>query len=105
MISAILLKNCVIIAGQSSNKLVLLLKFAHKEMPNQPSFVSRARQALPKELKQFLQPLLEKAYQAQNPIYLIGGCVRDLIPGRPSLDIDMVVVVAAASLSRAAAQI
>src|SRR5580698_9889469 len=74
-------------------------------MPNQPSFASRARQALPKELKQFLQPLLEKAYAAQNPVYLIGGCVRDILLNKPSLDIDVVLEGSAAPIARGAARI
>src|ERR1019366_410508 len=73
-------------------------------MSNQPSFVSRARQALPKELKQFLQPFLGKAYAAQNPVYLIGGCVRDLLLGRPSLDIDVVLEGSGMAVARAAAK-
>lgn len=73
-------------------------------MSKQPSFAARARVALPKELKQFLQPLLEKAYAVQNPVYLIGGCVRDLLLGRPALDIDVVLEGSVAQVARASAK-
>src|SRR5262245_48277570 len=73
-------------------------------MPNPPSFVSRSRQPLPKELKQLLQPLLKKAYAAENSIYLIGGCVRDILLNRPSLDIDVVLEGATLPMARAAAR-
>jgi tRNA nucleotidyltransferase (CCA-adding enzyme) len=65
----------------------------------------RARQALPKELKRLLRPLLEKAYAAQAPLYLIGGCVRDILLGRPSLDIDVVLEGPAGTIVRAAAKL
>src|SRR5438477_361916 len=73
-------------------------------MPNQPPLVSRARQSLPKDLKQFLDPLLSKAYALQNPLYLVGGCVRDLILGRPALDIDVVLEGSTSQVARAAAK-
>ncbi len=74
-------------------------------MASQSSFFSSARQALPKELKQFLQPLLDRAYAEQTPIYLVGGYVRDLLLGRPSLDIDMVLEGPALPVARAAARL
>jgi len=74
-------------------------------MPTQPSFLSRARQTLPKELKQFLQPFLDKAYETQTPIYLIGGCVRDLLLNKTSIDVDVVLEGTAAPLARAAARL
>ena len=64
----------------------------------------RAWQPLPKELRQFLDPLLEKAYAAQSPIYLIGGCVRDLLLGRESVDYDVVLEGTALPIARAAAK-
>jgi tRNA nucleotidyltransferase (CCA-adding enzyme) len=73
-------------------------------MASQPPFISRARQALPKDLKDFLQPLLERAYELQTPVYLVGGCVRDLLLGRPHLDIDIVIEGSALPLARSAAK-
>jgi len=74
-------------------------------MSKPPSFASRARQAVPKELKQFLDPLLEKAYLTQSPVYLIGGCVRDLLLKRESLDFDIVLEGTALPVARAAAKV
>ena len=73
-------------------------------MSTQPPLAPRGRQALPKELKQLLHPLIEKAYAAQAPLYLIGGCVRDLLLGRPSLDVDVVLEGPADTIVRAAAR-
>ena len=74
-------------------------------MPNPSPFTPRARQALPKELKAFLQPLLERAYAAQTPIYLVGGYVRDLLLNRASLDVDIVIEGSALLIARAAAKL
>jgi len=68
-------------------------------------FASRASQAVPKELKQLLDPLLEKAYAMQCPVYLIGGCVRDLLLDRPSHDYDVVLEGIALPIARAAAKL
>src|SRR2546430_782449 len=51
---------------------------------------SGQRQPLPKDLRTFLQPLLERAHADHLPIYLVGGCVRDLLLKRKALDIDVV---------------
>src|SRR5258706_189012 len=48
-------------------------------MPSQPPSAPRVRLALPKELKHFLNPFLEKAYAAHNPAYLVGRCVRHIL--------------------------
>src|SRR5882724_127570 len=73
-------------------------------MPSPPSSFPRTKLPLPKELKQFLQPLLERAAAAQTPIYLVGGCVRDLLLGHSSLDIDVVLEGPAQPIARAAAK-
>ncbi len=74
-------------------------------MSNPFSSVSRARQPLPKELKQFLHIFLEKAYAEQIPVYLVGGCVRDILLNKTSLDVDVVVEGSAATLARASAKL
>jgi tRNA nucleotidyltransferase (CCA-adding enzyme) len=71
-------------------------------MANQASFA--ARQVLPKELKNFLAPLLEKTNSSQNPAYLVGGCVRDLLLNRPSYDVDVVLEGSVAPVARVAAK-
>jgi tRNA nucleotidyltransferase (CCA-adding enzyme) len=73
-------------------------------MPSQLPLAARARQSLPKELKQFLEPLLGKTCSTQNPTYLVGGCVRDLLLNRPSLDVDVVLEGSVAPVARAAAR-
>jgi tRNA nucleotidyltransferase (CCA-adding enzyme) len=65
---------------------------------------SGARQPLSKELREFLRPLLEKARATRLPVYLVGGCVRDLMLKKPSLDIDLVVEGPADLFVRAAAK-
>src|ERR1035438_7075125 len=74
-------------------------------MPKEPPLAARVRQPLPKELKLFLQPLLAKTYEAQNPAYLIGGCVRDLLLARPSQDVDVVLEGSTLPVAHAAARI
>lgn len=74
-------------------------------MPSNTTLSSGARVPLPKELRKFLQPLLDKAYSEEIPLYLVGGCVRDLILGRPALDIDVVVEGTAAPLAKACAKL
>src|SRR5436190_21317204 len=64
---------------------------------------SAVRRKLPKDLQKFLQPLINKAQESQLPIYLVGGCVRDLLLGHTPLDIDVVVEELAAPLAKAAA--
>lgn len=65
---------------------------------------SGARLSLPKELRTFLHPLTDKAQAIETPIYLVGGCVRDLLLRRPSLDVDVVIEGPADSLAKAAAK-
>ena len=64
---------------------------------------SGVRKTLPKELRKLLDPLIERARQAQLPVYLVGGGVRDLVLGRDSEDIDVVVEGPASSLAKSLA--
>src|SRR6185437_5204062 len=73
-------------------------------MTSNASLSSGVRLPLPKELRKFLQPLLQKAYGAQRTVYLVGGCVRDLLLGVEPGDIDVVVEGPAAPLVRGAAR-
>jgi len=73
-------------------------------MPSPSSPFPRVRQSLPKDLKQFLQPLLERAYAAETPIYLVGGCVRDLLLGQTAVDVDVIMEGDALAVARAAAR-
>jgi tRNA nucleotidyltransferase (CCA-adding enzyme) len=74
-------------------------------MTPEPSLASRPRQNLPKDLRQFLKSLLTKAYGLQSPIYLVGGCVRDLLLSKRASDIDLLIEGSAAPLARAAAKL
>jgi tRNA nucleotidyltransferase (CCA-adding enzyme) len=73
-------------------------------MGQKTSLSSGARLPLPKTLTQFLKPLLQKAEQAGIPVYLVGGCVRDLLLHKESLDIDVVVEGSAQAMARASAK-
>jgi tRNA nucleotidyltransferase (CCA-adding enzyme) len=72
--------------------------------PTKTSFTSSARVTLPKELRQFIRPLVEKADSLNIPLYLVGGCVRDLLLGKKSLDVDLVVEGPGETLARAGAR-
>ena len=52
---------------------------------------SKSHWALPRELRKRLHPLIQQAYASRLTLYLVGGCVRDLLLGRAPLDIDVVV--------------
>jgi len=65
---------------------------------------SGSRLTLPKALRQFLEPILEKSQNADLPVYLVGGCVRDLLLGKTPLDIDLVVEGSADAFVRSAAK-
>ena len=69
------------------------------------SLSSGARLPLPKTLTKLLDPLIQKAKQAGMPLYLVGGCVRDLMLGKEALDIDVVVEGVATPLAKAAARV
>ena len=73
-------------------------------MGQKTSLSSGARLPLPKTLIKLLDPLVRKAGQAGMPIYLVGGCVRDLLLGKESLDIDVVVEGSALAFAKAAAR-
>lgn len=73
-------------------------------MVSHSTLSSGARLTLPKDLRKFLQPVLTKAAEASVSVYLVGGCVRDLILGRPAHDIDVVVEGPAAPLAKALAK-
>lgn len=68
-----------------------------------PSLAS-SRLALPRRLVTWLKPLVRIAAAEGAPVYLVGGCVRDLLLGKESLDIDIVLEGPAAPVARAAAK-
>ena len=70
-----------------------------------PHLSSNTRLSLPKDLRKMLEPLLGKLKEAEVSAYLVGGCVRDLLLGQPSLDIDVVVEGSASALAKTAARL
>jgi tRNA nucleotidyltransferase (CCA-adding enzyme) len=68
-----------------------------------PPSISGVRRNLPKDLQKFLQPLVSRAQKSQWPVYLVGGCVRDILLGKPPLDIDVVVEELAEPLAKSVA--
>ena len=82
--------NTLVISGSGQNSLRRFFEItsARREFPN---FVAMHR--FEKELgKKVFQVLSEAAGELGKDAYVIGGYVRDLILGRPSNDIDVVVV-------------
>lgn len=65
---------------------------------------SGAIQTIPKDIQKFIAPLVKKAQAAHIPIYLVGGCVRDLLLKKKALDIDVVIEGPADALAKAAAR-
>jgi len=58
------------------------------------------KRKLPAATLALLDAIVKKAAQQGAPIYLVGGCVRDLLLGRPNLDLDLVLEGDAIQLGR-----
>lgn len=72
-----------------------------KDVPN----LSRAlRTRLPAATVALLDAIVKQTEQQGAPIYLVGGFVRDLLLGRPNLDLDLVLEGEAIQLGRALAR-
>lgn len=56
-----------------------------------PSLDSVLEKALALKSRLLLQKIVKEAEKQSLPIYLVGGFVRDLLLGQPSLDLDLVV--------------
>jgi tRNA nucleotidyltransferase (CCA-adding enzyme) len=73
--------------------------------PNQPprrhEVAAKIEQALPSALFELLVQASEMAQQMGYPLYVVGGFVRDLLLGAPTLDMDLVVEGDAIELARA----
>ena len=69
--------------------------------PDHKNLADRLEKALPPVRMAFLKKIAEVAYQNHQPVYIVGGFVRDLILERPSLDFDIVVEGDAIALARA----
>ena len=61
------------------------------ELPSQEEVQEKLNEILPPSRLALLQALASEADRINLPIYVVGGFVRDLLLGRPSLDFDVVV--------------
>ncbi|MEJ2207531.1 MAG: CBS domain-containing protein [Anaerolineae bacterium] len=72
--------------------------------PQRPSrrreIAAKIQAALPEPLLDLLRQASEMAQDLGYPLYVVGGCVRDLLLGEPNLDMDLVVEGDAIGLAR-----
>ena len=59
--------------------------------PDQAAIVENIKQAVPAARLALLTAVAREADRLNFPIYIVGGFVRDLLLGRPSLDFDIVI--------------
>jgi tRNA nucleotidyltransferase (CCA-adding enzyme) len=71
--------------------------------PTQTNLSSRLSQALTPEQDRLLRVVAGEAARRNQPLYIVGGFVRDLLLGIPGLDFDLVVEGDAIRLARAVA--
>ena len=69
-------------------------------MPEALNLAVTIERQLPEELVKFLRLAGEAAQSSGQKLYLVGGVVRDLLLGRPNLDLDLVLEGDAISLAR-----
>lgn len=60
-------------------------------LPGRINLAEKLEAALPQAHLVLLKKIAEMAYEMHSAAYIVGGFVRDLIMGRPSLDFDIVV--------------
>lgn len=84
-----------------------LLKTLTQEpkIPGRQNLAEKLSTALPASRLVLLKEAARIADEQNNALYIVGGFVRDLILGRPSLDYDLVVEGDAIQLARALAQL
>jgi tRNA nucleotidyltransferase (CCA-adding enzyme) len=70
-------------------------------IPGRRRIDDRLEEALPAAHVKLLRSVAAEADRAQVALYIVGGFVRDLLLGRPSLDFDLVVEGDAIALARA----
>jgi tRNA nucleotidyltransferase (CCA-adding enzyme) len=70
----------------------------------EPRIIKKMRYTLPRDLRKLLEPIRLLSEKAHLPVFLVGGCVRDIVLGRPPLDVDIVVEGDTAVLARQAAR-
>jgi tRNA nucleotidyltransferase (CCA-adding enzyme) len=68
-----------------------------------PNFIDKLTAALPPVTRQALDALTRAARDRSLALYAVGGCVRDLLLERPTLDLDLTLEGDAPALARAVA--
>src|SRR3990172_197759 len=68
-----------------------------------PHYTDKLNAALPPSASAALQALVRAARARSLALYAVGGCVRDLLLERPTLDLDLTLEGDAPALARAAA--
>jgi len=63
----------------------------NSELPSQEEVAEKLARAIPPERLALLHALASEASKINLPIFVVGGFVRDLLLGHPSLDFDVVV--------------
>lgn len=81
-----------------------LLKVLQLSSPRPRNIGNRLAQALPASRMQLIRLVAQKATQLNMALYIVGGFVRDLLLGYPSLDFDLVVEGDAIALAQALRQ-
>jgi len=74
-----------------------------RRAPSRQSLAEKLESALPPARLRLLQAVAKMAYEQRLALYIVGGFVRDLLLGRPSIDFDLVVEGDAIKLARALA--
>src|SRR4030066_52815 len=54
-----------------------------------PNLIDKLKKALPASAQPPLDAIHRRARAESLPLYLVGGAVRDLLLGRPTLDVDL----------------
>jgi tRNA nucleotidyltransferase (CCA-adding enzyme) len=76
----------------------------HPHSPQHRSLAEKLQKGLPPEQLALIRAVADEAASEHLPVYIVGGFVRDLLLGSPSLDFDMVVEGDAIALAKSLAQ-
>ncbi len=76
----------------------------HNHRPDRRNLAGRLKEALPPDRFALMRAVAEEGERRKMAVYVVGGFVRDLLLGRPSLDFDIVVEGDAIALARALAR-
>jgi tRNA nucleotidyltransferase (CCA-adding enzyme) len=92
------------VIGVATRTDVLKLWTAPSHPPQRDEIVQKLESALPAPLLDLLRQTSELAQEMGFPLYIVGGFVRDLLLGEPTLDTDLVVEGDAIRLARRVAR-